>query len=85
MTKYTDHELHMMYDDFLDEVYGTVKIAGLDYETSTALKNADEVAYRCGFSDWLDSEQQADNIFEHSDGEYYDEEEHFDSGVSESE
>lgn len=32
----------------LDEVYGTVSIAGLEYCTSRAQKEIDPVAYRCG-------------------------------------
>jgi len=45
-----------MYDDFLDEVYGDVEIAGLTYATSEVLKATDPIAYRCGFLDWLDME-----------------------------
>jgi hypothetical protein len=66
-----DHELHELYDDMLDDVYGEVKIAGLSYATSSALKNIDEVAYLCGFNDWLDSQVTDGILFEH-DGEYYD-------------
>jgi len=66
----TDYELHDMYDSMLDECYEDVKIAGLEYTTSNALKNVDETAYRCGFSDWLDSECQ-NEILKEEDGEYY--------------
>lgn len=53
----SDYELHNRYDEMLDEVYGVVSIAGLDgYTTSSLLKDADPIAYRCGFSDWIDSE-----------------------------
>jgi len=45
-----------MYDDFLDEVYGDVEIAGLTCATSEVLKATDPIAYRCGFLDWLDME-----------------------------
>ena len=44
------------YDDFLDDVYDNVGIAGLAYATSEALKAIDPIAYRCGFLDWLDME-----------------------------
>jgi hypothetical protein len=47
------------YDEFLDEVYGDVQIAGLKYSTSLALKEIDPVAYRCGFADW-ESEWEPD-------------------------
>lgn len=44
------------WDDYLDEVWGEVKICGLEYCTSRVLKLADEVIYRCGKNDWLDWE-----------------------------
>lgn len=45
------------YDEMLNEVYGTVKVAGYEYDTSRALKELDETAYRCGFNDWCDDEK----------------------------
>lgn len=33
------------FDDYLDECYGSIKIAGLTYDTSHALKEIDECAY----------------------------------------
>lgn len=75
MKHYSEYDLEKMYNDFLDEAYPECKIAGYDYSTSEALKEIDPTAYRCGFTDWLDSECQAGNIFEHRDGEYYDSEE----------
>ena len=42
------------YDETLDECYGLVKICGLEYSTSHALKMVDEVAYKCGFNDEVD-------------------------------
>jgi hypothetical protein len=44
-----------LFDSMLDDVYGTVEIAGMGYDTSTALKNVDDVAYRCGVNDYIDS------------------------------
>lgn len=52
----SEYELAGMYDDMLDDVYGDVEIAGLTYSTSHALKEVDPIAYRVGFSDWLDAE-----------------------------
>lgn len=47
------------YDKYLDEVFGTVSIAGIHYETSYALKEVDPTAYDVGFADW-ESEQDQD-------------------------
>lgn len=51
-----DYDLEERYDDMLNECYGTVTVAGMEYETSRALYELDPVAYRCGFNDWIDSE-----------------------------
>lgn len=66
-----EHELESMYSDFLDECYGTIKICGLKYSASHALKEVDPVAFRYGFVDWLDAEVSDERLF-YSDGEYYD-------------
>ncbi len=54
--KMSEYEALEAYDDFLDEVYGDVRIGGLEYSHSNALKNVDPIAYRCGFNDWTDAE-----------------------------
>lgn len=69
----SDYDLHERYDDYLDEVFGDVDVAGLSYPTSRLLKDVDDVAYRCGYSDWLYSECQNGNIRELDDGEYMEE------------
>lgn len=62
-----DDVLHARYDDMLDECCDEVKIGNLSYLPSDVLRCTDPVAYRCGFSDWLDDETLAE-----LDGEYYD-------------
>ena len=66
-----DHKLHARYDDTLDEIYPECRIAGMSCQTSRALKEADPVAYRCGFADWLDSEI-GETLTDEIDSEYYD-------------
>jgi hypothetical protein len=53
---HTDYDAHNAYDETLDEVYGMVQVAGMEYETSRALKELDPIAWRCGWIDWADSE-----------------------------
>jgi len=64
----SEYDLDQRYKDMLDEVYGDAEIAGMKYATSRALEELDPTAYRVGFSDWLDGE---DDIIEGSDGKYY--------------
>lgn len=66
----SDYELEQMYCEMLDEVHGTVKVAGYEYETSRVLAEIDPVAFRCGLSDYI-SFQIEDNIIEEVDGEYF--------------
>lgn len=51
-----ENEALDQYDQYLDEVFGDVSIAGIEYNTSKALKDVDPIAYRTGFNDWADSE-----------------------------
>jgi len=60
----TDYDLDQMYREMLDEAYGTATVAGMQYDTSRALYELDPTAYRTGFSDWLDSMVQDDQIIE---------------------
>ena len=39
------------YMDLLDDIYGTVEIAGMTYNTGRALRELDPIAFRCGLSD----------------------------------
>ncbi len=49
-------ELYERYDEFLDENYGMIKIAGVAYDTSNAQKKVDPVAYEQGYYGWIDDE-----------------------------
>jgi len=52
---YTEYDLQVMYDDMLDETYGTVDIAGITYDTSLALRLVDPIAYETGRHQYADS------------------------------
>ena len=40
------------YDNWLDDCYGEVGVAGMTYSTSYALKELDPTAYNCGKADY---------------------------------
>lgn len=42
-----------IYDEWLDETCEPVRIGSLEYSPSIALERVDPVAYRCGYSDFL--------------------------------
>lgn len=46
------------YDDFLNEIFPEYEIAGLSLLPSRVLANTDPVAYRMGFLDFLDMQQE---------------------------
>jgi len=52
----TDNKLHELHDSDLDEIYGTVTVAGYEYDTARALKSLDEVAYNESFNNFIDAE-----------------------------
>lgn len=70
MNALTADELEEMYKDYLDEVFGTVKIAGYDYPTSQCFKDTDPTAYRCEMANWLDNELGSEAIHE-INNQYY--------------
>ena len=50
----TEDDLEPLYDEWLDDVDGAVTVAGCEFFASDILRKVDPIAYRCGFSDWLD-------------------------------
>ena len=64
-----------LYDDMLDECYEEIKIGSLTYLPSQVLKEVDPIAYRCGFIDWLDSENLTTDEDEADEDEADEEEE----------
>lgn len=44
------------YNESLDSE-GTVTVAGMEFYPSRILEELDPVAYRCGYNDWVDSDQ----------------------------
>jgi len=60
-----DDAMCRQYDDFLDEVHeGNASCCGIAVIPSKFVKENDPVAYRCGFTDWLDSEIKNSNLVE---------------------
>lgn len=57
-----------LFDDYLDEAFGDVKVAGYEYPTSRALKELDPTAYRCGMADYIDSLVSEGAIYQLDDG-----------------
>jgi len=52
-TKITESEAEELYEDMLNEL-SPIKIGNLKYETSRVLREIDPIAYRVGFSEYLD-------------------------------
>jgi len=57
MTKIDTEEL---FDEFLDEVYGTFLIGELQFFASDILKSCDPIAYRVGLSDYESMMEEED-------------------------
>ena len=54
------------YDEFLDEIEGSVTVAGMEFYASDILKSCDPVAYRCGKVDF-ESNYDLDNCEEYNE------------------
>lgn len=54
MTYIDEQQAYEQYDEALDE-QGMITIGSLEYYPSLVLERVDPIAYRCGFTDWLDS------------------------------
>ena len=61
MPKLQDYELEELYKDFLNDSLETVKIMGMEYEPARVLQEIDPIAYRVGFSDWLDGQDNCED------------------------
>jgi len=55
-----EEQAYNSYDEMLDE-QGDLKIGNLSYSPSHVLKNIDNIAYSCGFNDYVDSLMQDGN------------------------
>lgn len=53
----SEYNAKKQYNDFLDEVYGMVKVGPYEYPTSQVMLEVDPIAYDEGFSIWVDSEK----------------------------
>ena len=60
------------YDEMLDECYGPVKMGTFIFDASSVLRELDPTAYRCGFNDWLDGEDEDTRTAAESDGSFND-------------
>ena len=62
-------DTYKIYDDMLDECFSFKSIGGIfaNMLPSTVLGKCDPIAYRCGYSDYIDS---LDNVVE-INGDYY--------------
>lgn len=52
---YSDRDLQKMYEEMLNDCFGTVKLGGYEYEHADAFKSTDPTAYRIGFADYISS------------------------------
>lgn len=51
-TTISEAEAEQGYEEYLDEVFGTVKICDFVYTAGYALKEIDPIAFRNGMLDW---------------------------------
>ena len=67
----SERQLHDAYDNVLNELNDECMVNGFGFSPSEVLKALDPIAYRCGFSDWLDGEIRDGVYTDEIQGEYY--------------
>ena len=61
---YSEQDMVDQFEEMLDDVYGTVSVAGMEYGTARALKEIDPIAYRCWMLDYIDGAEVEEVSFE---------------------
>lgn len=51
---FSQGELEDAFENDLNECYDTVSVCGYEFDAGRALRELDPIAFRCGFSDWID-------------------------------
>lgn len=46
------------YRDFLSDVYGTILVAGYEFDAGAIVRAMDPIGFRCGMLDWVDGRVQ---------------------------
>ena len=59
--KVNEDNLLEMYRDDIDNSIELIDIWGMKYEPSRVLEEVDPIAFRVGFSDWLDSQEDCED------------------------
>lgn len=50
--KYNETEIQEMFDEMLNDVYGTFRVGVSEFDASEILRELDPIAYRTGLSDF---------------------------------
>lgn len=82
--RFSESDIEEAYREWLDEAYGSVSVAGMEFDTSRLLEEVDPIAFRVGCSDF-DSEYYTEldsGDYVHKD-EYVNAEHEYDSYVDE--
>ena len=61
---YSEQDMADRFEEMLNDCYGTVSVAGMEYGTARALKELDPVAYRCWLLDYIDGAEVDEVSFE---------------------
>lgn len=51
---FSEDELNDAYENMLTDVYGTVLVAGFEFDAGAIVREMDPIAFRCGMLDWVD-------------------------------
>lgn len=55
---FSENEMNDAYEDMLTDLYGTVSVAGFEFDAGAIVREMDSIGFRCGMLDWVDGRIQ---------------------------
>ena len=62
-----EYDLEERFNEMLDEIYGTVSVAGIEFGASRVLEELDPIAHRTAMLDYADSLMREEELDEWSE------------------
>lgn len=51
---FSEDEVSVAYENMLTDAYGTILVAGFEFDAGAIVREMDSIGFRCGMLDWID-------------------------------
>lgn len=55
---FSEEEISVDYESMLTDVYGTILVAGFEFDAGAIVREMDSTGFHCGMLDWIDGRVQ---------------------------